>query len=331
MALAQADTVKLEEFLGFPFLTWLRDLPLPSLHQLSRFLLTEKLVNWAMLRTVTNLLDISPEFRSLLSANQQKDFADVEASIRKPGREAVVWNQAVCYLLFRNLRRLLSRLETICRKIPELDAVRRHEFSRLKARLSGNIFLTALQRLAQDKRMAFACFSALGSHRTALALNQLPALQLDRMLRESVSENFLKDVQQLRQGEFLHFSEYNIMASQDRLVDLCLKSTTDGRMKLAQLLPAVLALPAAARHLCLYDANLIDLGYAIAREQAARPLLAELAAKASQSYSQLVLAAAEGRLKINHTDPDSGHNLAVQYYRLKLTASPAATTDRAST
>jgi len=67
MALAQADTVKLKEFLGFPFLTWLRDLPLPSLHQLSRFLLTEKLVNWAMLRTVTNLLDISPEFRSLLS------------------------------------------------------------------------------------------------------------------------------------------------------------------------------------------------------------------------------------------------------------------------
>ena len=115
MALAQADTVKLEEFLGFPFLTWLRDLPLPSLHQLSRFLLTEKLVNWAMLRTVTNLLDISPEFRSLLSLMKlhkdrfhglypamfpgplQREFFSAP-SMRNSSEELCHWQMALIFL-----------------------------------------------------------------------------------------------------------------------------------------------------------------------------------------------------------------------------------------
>jgi len=307
----------IDAFLGFPFLDWLHKLPLPRLFQLSRLLMSEKLLNWAMLRTITNVFDSTQEFRTLLSRDQQLDFMEVESSIRKSSSEEAIWLQAVVYLMFRNILRLLRAGEAVLKKMPELDFLLSYRRKQLEQQVSPLLLKQALHDLYTDKKAAYSCYTALGSQQLALALSELSDEAIRNVLAGSVSANFIRDILQLKNGDFLLATPYRRLAAKDSFLEQHARLRIGKNLKLESLLVNILKLPPGPRHACLFAGNLIDLGYLLKDEANGAALMAIIKTQTHPVYSRLVQAAMEDRLKLNRLEPDALDKLAIQHYRLR--------------
>lgn len=314
----ESDRQLLEGFLNYPLLHWIDSMPLPMFIQLAKQLLSTKLVTWAMLRTITNALDCTQDFRELLTPDQQQDFLAVEASLRKPPIEELIWTYAVCYLFLRNCVELIHRQEALIHRVSALDELKNWEFKQLQQRMEGDIFRNTMKALHGNKKIAYPCYTKIGSQTLALALHGIPAPACLQLLDGAVSANFIKDTLQLRDGAFLHFSAFNVLSARDILINAWVASQSSEQPQLPVVLGQTLTLEKRQRHRCLYQANLIDLGYALQAETKPAPLMAKLKEALHPIYYMLLQAAREGKLKINRTDPEAVRKLEMENLRCSL-------------
>lgn len=91
------------------------------------------------------------------------DLTEVEVSIRKSGREALLWLYAVAYLFLRNVRELVGRESVVVGKHPVLEPVRTREYQLLQFRLGEDCFGNTLKALRADHRQAYHCWTKVGS------------------------------------------------------------------------------------------------------------------------------------------------------------------------
>lgn len=317
----------IDTFLGLPFLAWLHSLPLPRLYELCRRLMAAKLLNWAMVRTITNLFGTTQEFRELLSRDQQMDFMAVESSIRKKATEEEIWIQAVAYVLARNVMRLLDSAGGTDVKLPELAYLLEFRRQQLERYAGSQIFKLTLQELYKDKKLAYSCYTAVGSQDLALALHGLDDEMILRILSGAVSKNFIKDILQLKNGDFLVITRQKSLVARDRLLEEHAKLRVSKNLALVELVPRILALPNGVRHACLFTGNMIDLGYLLKKDPDGPGLLKTIEASIHPLYLRLISGAMEDRLKINRLEPDALSKLAVQYYRMRQFVASTGKTD----
>jgi hypothetical protein len=321
----EKDQAQLEAFLGFPLLGWLMGMPLPALARLCVFLFRQKSANWAMIRTLTNVLECTPEFRQLLPEELRTDFTAVEVSIRKSGREALLWLYAVAYLFLRNVRDLVGRESAAVGKHPVLEPVRTREYQLLQSRLGDDCFGNTLKALRADHRQAYHCWTRVGSQTAALALHGLGDAACRSLLGGAVSEKFLEDIFQLRQGAFLAFTPFAVIRARDLLVTHYAEGLVPAVVHPDACLSGLLALDKAWLHRCLYNANLVDVGVTLGRQPDPQRLLDSLQPRLHPLYFLLLEAAGKGELKINRTDPEALRKLLVEVRLAGLHRKPSAT------
>ncbi len=186
------DKEELIKITGFDIVKFFEDLTDDSLKRLAQRMIQAQLINYSMLRKVSELMeDGVQKIRDALTSGQREKFLDAATSGAKDTETDTKWTYTVLYALTSNLQKFVEQDKEASKVIPELVEVRKIAIKYWESFFKKENFSSYIE-LIEEKGMTNDIFYGIPIRISAFALVNQDLKLRSQIVSEEVSETHYK-------------------------------------------------------------------------------------------------------------------------------------------
>lgn len=308
--------IDIETFLGFQLIDWLKELSLDNFHYLMRLMLHSKKINWAMIRTLTELTKKTKAYREFLDDEGKKAFSDIIPSIAKFGLEDYLWKLSVCYYFMFGTRSLIAKHPGLIGKLPDLQRLAMYELNIAEKKYSPHLYSEALRFFKENNNSFYESINSIGAVNIANAFYNIDIPAINILLKGYSQKEMIARI--IKEKE-LHTnpSKLSVLTGRNALIDSYLQNQSPSKINVAKLLDEAKVLKTDFLNLFLFESDLVYIGSQLKESKKGKYYPEYLENIVKALYLFLLNEAASGLIKVQKIEVNKSQILLTNYKRFK--------------